>query len=160
MKLRVIELFAGIGAQAAALERMGIEWELVGIVEIDPYCITSYNAIHGTNYKPTDIRKVERLPDKSRSIRAGCDDAGVIVLNGKRCVVRKLTPKECWRLFGFTDEQYEAAKTALERTHYGGKSKASSQLYKQAGNTIVIPMLEAVLSKVKGIVVRIKGGSK
>ena len=100
------------------------------------------------------------LPDKSRSIRAGCDDAGVIVLNGKRYVVRKLTPKECWRLFGFTDEQYEAAKTALERTHYGGKSKASSQLYKQAGNTIVIPMLEAVLSKVKGIAVRIKGGSK
>lgn len=91
---------------------------------------------------------------------AGCDDAGVIVLNGKRCVVRKLTPKECWRLFGFTDEQYEAAKTALERTHYGGKSKASSQLYKQAGNTIVIPMLEAVLSKVKGIAVRTKGGSK
>lgn len=100
------------------------------------------------------------LPDKSRSIRAGCDDAGVIVLNGKRCVVRKLTPKECWRLFGFTDEQYEAAKTALERVHYGGKSKASSQLYKQAGNTIVIPMLEAVLSKVKGIAVRIKGESK
>lgn len=34
--IRVIELFAGIGAQAAALDRIGAEWESVGIVEIDP----------------------------------------------------------------------------------------------------------------------------
>ena len=53
-----------------------------------------------------------------------------------------------------------AQAAALERTRYGGKSKASSQLYNQGGNTIVIPMLEAVLSKVKGIAVRIKGGGK
>lgn len=63
MKLRVIELFAGIGAQAAALNLIGAEWESVGIVEVDPYCVTSYNAIHGTNYKPSDITKVERLPE-------------------------------------------------------------------------------------------------
>lgn len=61
--LRVIELFAGIGAQAAALDRIGAEWESVGIVEIDPYCVTAYNAIHGTNYEPSDITKVKRLPE-------------------------------------------------------------------------------------------------
>lgn len=59
--LRVVELFAGIGAQAAALDLIGAEWESVGIVEIDPYCVTAYNAIHGTDYKPSDITKVERL---------------------------------------------------------------------------------------------------
>lgn len=63
MKLRVIELFAGIGAQAAALDLIGAEWESVNIVEVDPYCVTSYNAIHGTDYKPSDITKVERLPE-------------------------------------------------------------------------------------------------
>lgn len=61
--LRVIELFAGIGAQAAALDLIGADWESVGIVEIDPYCVTAYNAIHGTNYKPSDITKVGRLPE-------------------------------------------------------------------------------------------------
>lgn len=91
------------------------------------------------------------LPNKSRSIRAGCDDAGVIIIDGKRCMVRKLTPKECWRLFGFTDAQFETAKKALEEKHYKGRDKASSQLYKQAGNTIVIPMLAAVLRSIKGL---------
>lgn len=106
------------------------------------------------------------LQDKSRAIRAGIDDAGVlikatglpedfkdyiVIIDGKPCLVRKLTPKECWRLFGFTDEQFETAKKALEERHYKGRDKASSQLYKQAGNTIVIPMLAAVLQAIKGI---------
>ena len=106
------------------------------------------------------------LQDKSRAIRAGIDDAGVlikaaglpedfkdyiVIIDGKPCLVRKLTPKECWRLFGFTDEQFEMAKKALEERHYKGRDKASSQLYKQAGNTIVIPMLAAVLQAIKGI---------
>lgn len=63
MKLKVIELFAGIGAQASALDRLGIEWKSVGIVENDPYCVTSYNAIHGTNYEPSDITQIDLLPE-------------------------------------------------------------------------------------------------
>lgn len=61
--IRVIELFAGIGSQAEALNRIGADWESAGIVEIDPYCVTAYNAIHGTKYKPADITKIESLPD-------------------------------------------------------------------------------------------------
>lgn len=61
--IKVLELFAGIGAQATALKRLGVEWESVGIVEIDPYCVTSYNAIHGTNWEPSDITKLESLPE-------------------------------------------------------------------------------------------------
>ncbi|MCI9517682.1 MAG: hypothetical protein HFK08_00310 [Clostridia bacterium] len=78
-------------------------------------------------------------------------DDYIVIIDGKPCLVRKLTPKECWRLFGFTDEQFETAKKALEEKHYKGRDKASSQLYKQAGNTIVIPMLAAVLQAIKGI---------
>ena len=53
--LRILELFSGIGACSTALERLGIEHEIVDAVEIDKYAITSFNAIHGTNFEPQDI---------------------------------------------------------------------------------------------------------
>lgn len=81
----------------------------------------------------------------------GFPDEYIVIIDGKPCLVRKLTPKECWRLFGFTDTQFETAKKALEEKYYNGRDKASSQLYKQAGNTIVIPMLAAVLRSIKGL---------
>ena len=54
-KLKVLELFAGIGACSKALERLGIEHEIVDAVEIDKYAIKSFNAIHNTNFEPQDI---------------------------------------------------------------------------------------------------------
>ena len=50
--VRLIELFAGIGAQAKALERLGIECELYKISEWDIYANCSYRAVHcpGTAY--------------------------------------------------------------------------------------------------------------
>lgn len=43
--LKVLELFAGIGACSKALERLHIPFEIVGAVEIDKYAIKSFNAI-------------------------------------------------------------------------------------------------------------------
>lgn len=54
-KLKVLELFAGIGACSKALERLNIPHEIVDAVEIDKYAIKSFNAIHGTNFEPQDI---------------------------------------------------------------------------------------------------------
>lgn len=51
--------------------------------------------------------------------------------------VRKLTPKECWRLMGFGDEDFEKAKNI---------GTSDTQLYKQAGNSIVVNVLEAVFT--------------
>lgn len=48
--------------------------------------------------------------------------------------IRKLTPKECWRLMGFTNEEFERA----------AKVNSNSQLYKQAGNSIVTNVLAAI----------------
>lgn len=56
--VRLIELFAGIGAQAKALENLGIDFEHYRICEFDKYAVQSYNAIHGTNFKPSDITKI------------------------------------------------------------------------------------------------------
>lgn len=45
----------GIGACSSALDRLGIEHEIVDAVEIDKYAMVSFNAIHGTNFEPQDI---------------------------------------------------------------------------------------------------------
>ena len=65
-----------------------------------------------------------------------------VMVNDKR--IRKLTPKECWRLMGFTDRDFEEARQALNITFYKGKDRSSSQLYKQAGNSIVTNCLIAI----------------
>ena len=49
--------------------------------------------------------------------------------------IRKLTPKECWRLMGFDDEDIDKASEVNSNT----------QLYKQAGNSIVVPVLEEII---------------
>lgn len=58
--LRVLELFAGIGACSKALERLKIDHEIVDAVEIDKYAIKAFNAIHGTNFEPQDITKWDK----------------------------------------------------------------------------------------------------
>lgn len=58
--VRVLELFAGIGACSKALVRLGIEHEIVDAVEIDKYAIRSFNAIHGTNFEPQDITQWDK----------------------------------------------------------------------------------------------------
>ncbi len=60
---------------------------------------------------------------------------GTAVVCSSPFLVRKLTPLECWRLMGFSDEDFEKAKAS-------GLSNA--QLYKQAGNSIVVPVLEGI----------------
>lgn len=51
--------------------------------------------------------------------------------------IRKLTPKECFRLMGFDDEDFEKAEAVNSNT----------QLYKQAGNSIVVDVLENIFSE-------------
>ena len=59
--IRVIELFAGIGSQHSALKRLGIDFEVIGIAEIDKCAIKSYEAIHGKVHNYGDISRIERL---------------------------------------------------------------------------------------------------
>lgn len=57
--IRLIELFAGIGSQAKALTNLGVEFEHHMVCEFDKYAVTSYNAVHGTDFKPSDIREIK-----------------------------------------------------------------------------------------------------
>lgn len=56
--IRLIELFAGIGSQAKALKNLGVDFEHYRICEFDKYAVASYNAVHGTNFKTSDITKI------------------------------------------------------------------------------------------------------
>ena len=51
--------------------------------------------------------------------------------------IRKLTPRETWRLMNFSDEDFEKAE----------KVNSNSQLYKQSGNSIVCGVLCAIFSQ-------------
>lgn len=53
--MKVLELFAGIGACSKALKRLGIKVDYADVVEIDKYAIKSFNAVHGTNFETQDI---------------------------------------------------------------------------------------------------------
>ncbi len=67
-KIRLIELFGGIGSQAKALENLHADFEHYKLVEYDKYPVASYNAVHGTNFEPMDITKIhaEDLEIKDR----------------------------------------------------------------------------------------------
>lgn len=60
-KIRLIELFGGIGSQAMALRDIGADFEHYRLVEFDKYAVKSYNAIHGTNFEVSDIRDIHAI---------------------------------------------------------------------------------------------------
>lgn len=75
----------------------------------------------------------------TRSVKAGGGSGNIpkilIGENMDNLRIRKLTPKECWRLMGFDDKDFEKASQVCSNT----------QLYKQAGNSIVVNVLEEIL---------------
>lgn len=81
------------------------------------------------------------LKDLSRTLKANNHDAGAVLVNEPKVInndelpiIRKLTPKECWRLMGFDDSDFEKAEQVNSNT----------QLYKQAGNSIVVNCLDGI----------------
>ena len=77
-------------------------------------------------------------PDEPMFTLTASDRHGVI----HRGRIRKLMPIECWRLQGFTDEQFhKAADTGLK----------DGRLYKMAGNAVSVPVISAIGQKIKEI---------
>ena len=93
---------------------------LIGMVKTDKIEIDSRR--FKENGKPTFSANV-------------ADRNGVMLKNGKSIAIRKLTPRECWRLQGFSDEQFEKAKKA---------GISDTQLYKQAGNAVTVDVVEQI----------------
>jgi DNA (cytosine-5)-methyltransferase 1 len=69
-----------------------------------------------------------------------CQDRHGILHHGR---IRKLLPIECWRLQGYTDEQFYKAQAA---------GLTDSQLYKQAGNSVTVNVIAAIGKRIKAVV--------
>lgn len=68
----------------------------------------------------------------------GRDENGELIVE-KRVRVRRLTPRECYRLMDFDDEDFDKAREVCSET----------ALYKQAGNSIVVAVLEGIMRQLK-----------
>lgn len=67
------------------------------------------------------------------------DRHGVLLDNGEEIRIRKLTPKECFRLQGFPDEYFERAAAVC----------SENQLYKQAGNSVTVNVIYEIAKRLK-----------
>lgn len=70
------------------------------------------------------------------------DRHGVLIADDEAIRIRRLTPRECFRLQGFTDEQFDRAAAVNSET----------QLYKQAGNAVTVNVVEEIGRHIKEVV--------
>ena len=137
---------------------------------MDNHGLASAVAIDMTENKPAITENVRCLKARYTAgitNRSG-DNSGV--LGGLR--IRKLTPRECWRLQGFPDECFDRAKwynkeeadeilknihTPIKKAHRQFtkdqrlERMSDSQLYKQAGNAVTVNVAEAIGRRLREI---------
>ena len=83
-------------------------------------------------YPESETRRGRVQPQRSNTLTIS-DNLGVLI--DDQCIkIRKLTPRECWRLQGFTDEQFDKAAAI----------NSNSQLYKQAGNAVTVSVVAEI----------------
>lgn len=85
-------------------------------------------------FNPYHTKEVGDIaPTQTTQCASTTSSSTICINNGTR--VRKLTPLECWRLMSFDDEDFYKAQST---------GNSNSQLYKQAGNSIVVKVLEKI----------------
>ncbi|VRM95375.1 DNA methylase [Streptococcus pneumoniae] len=135
-KMKFLDLFAGIGGFRIGMESAG--HECIGFCEIDKFARASYKAIHDTKGE-IELHDITTVSDDTiRGI--GKQIANTLLTGESQGVVepdfriRKLTPRECWRLQGFPDWAFDKAQEV----------NSNSQLYKQAGNSVTVNVISAI----------------
>ena len=96
------------------------------------YAIAEQGDSVNVSYPTSTTRRGRVGKQVAQTLQAGEVNQGV-VMNDIR--IRKLSPLECWRLQGFTDEQFYKAKDS---------GVSNSQLYKQAGNAVTVNVVDAI----------------
>lgn len=89
------------------------------------------------------IKRATVIQDYAFTITTRQDRTPAQVIDCGAGRYRYLTERECWRLQGYTDEEYEVAKGVQERV---GRYRMA--LYKQAGNSIPVPIFESIFRKI------------
>ncbi|PWW37360.1 MULTISPECIES: DNA cytosine methyltransferase [Paenibacillus] len=91
-------------------------------------------------YRPLDVIEDRCWTISTRQDR--CPNAGIIRQDNG--TYRYLTERECWRLMGFSDDDFDQAAAEFPTT----PGKRNATLYKLAGNSIVVQVLEAIFEAV------------
>ena len=87
-----------------------------------------------TGHRSHDVHNIEGIsPTIAARDYKGAKQIAVREATKQGVRIRKLTEKECWRLQGFTNEQFHKAKDS---------GVSNSQLYKQAGNSVTVNVVE------------------
>ena len=115
-------------------------WRQPSIIE-DGYVEKKYNNfIKEKGYVPEMFNPYNESEIKdiapTQSTQCGSITSSATVLKNEGTRIRKLTPLECWRLMGFSDDDFYKAQAV---------PTSNTQLYKQAGNSIVVNVLEKIL---------------
>ncbi|MEV2661801.1 DNA (cytosine-5-)-methyltransferase [Paenibacillus larvae] len=103
--------------------------------ELNNYVLEKFTAIQKTHSTTTTVKY-----DETGTLQAARLDKipQVVTESNPRYRIRKLTPRECWRLQGFTDDQFDKARSA---------GVSDSQLYKQAGNAVTVSVTRAIAQR-------------
>lgn len=88
------------------------------------------------------IRRATVIEDYAYTITTRQDRTPAQVIDCGRGRYRYLTERECWRLMGYTDVEYERAESVQTR-----RGKYFKALYTQAGNSIAVPIFESLFRK-------------
>lgn len=86
-------------------------------------------------YNPYNKSQIKDVAPTQTTMCYHWNSSATVMIKYDNLRIRKLTPRECWRLMGFTDEEFDKAQAV---------GVSNSQLYKQAGNSIVVDVLEAI----------------
>ena len=119
-----------------------------GVLEVQPILTQGIKVRNGTKqgYQLAEVGDSVDLSYPSSLTRRGrvgrgiahnlsCScQMGAVVWNGRVVKIRRLTPKECFRLQGFSDDLFEKAKAV----------NSDAQLYKQAGNGVTVTVVYAI----------------
>ena len=89
------------------------------------------------------IRRATVITDCAYTITTRQDRTPAQVIDRDGGRYRYLTERECWRLMGYTDEDFDRAKAVQERN-----GKYYKALYDQAGNSIAVPIFESIFRKI------------
>lgn len=91
----------------------------------------------------TGIRRASVIQDYAYTITTRQDRTPAQVVDCGNGRYRYLTEQECWRLMGYTDDDFQNAESAQEKN-----GRFCMALYKQAGNSIPVPIFESLFRKI------------
>lgn len=123
--------------------------EFLEDTQAEQYIVSQPSMIKRINSSSNEFKgRVEVIKDYCTTIttkQMRCPNSGVIDLEDGR--FRYLTERECWRLQGFSDNDFESAL----KVNPGAHGKMNGTLYKQAGNSMPVPILEAIFKQLLNI---------